>query len=66
MLFIKLFFTLLLFYNFNGVYSEDKGPRFYPKSYVIPRDQKFIIMDAKDAFNGLTVREQLYAHYLSR
>jgi len=61
-----LFWTILLFYNINGAFSESKGPRFHPKSYVIPNDQKFMIMDAKDAFDGLTDKEQFYAHYLSR
>ena len=61
-----LFWTILLFYNMNGAFSEGKGPRFYPKSYVIPNDQKFMVMDAKDAFEGLTDKEQFYAHYLSR
>ena len=42
------------------------NPRFHPKSYVIPNDQKFMVMDAKDAFDGLTDKEQFYAHYLSR
>ena len=50
----------------NGAFSEGNGPRFHPKSYVITNDQKFMIMDAKDAFEGLTDREQFYAHYLSR
>ena len=45
----------------DGIY-----PRFHPKSYVIPNDQKFMVMDAKDAFDGLTDKEQFYAHYLSR
>ena len=61
-----LFWTMLLFYNINGAFSEGKGPRFHPKSYVIPNDQKFMVMDAKDAFDGLTDKEQFYAHYLSR
>ena len=61
-----LFWTILLFYNINGAFSEGKVPRFHPKSYVIPNDQKFMVMDAKDAFDGLTDKEQFYAHYLSR
>merc|ERR1711971_325429 len=61
-----LFWTILLFYNINGAFSEGKVPRFQPKSYVIPNDQKFMVMDAKDAFDGLTDKEKFYAHYLSR
>ena len=41
-------------------------PRFYPKSYVIPNDQPFMIMEAKEAFDALTDKEKFYAHYLSR
>ena len=65
----KLFCTILLFYN-HGVpeISADvsKGPRFYPKSYVIPNDQPFMVMEAKEAFDALTDKEQFYAHYLSK
>ncbi len=34
--------------------------------FVLPNDQPVVGLDAKSAFNGLSKREQLYAHYISR
>ena len=45
--------------------SHDE-PRFIPKSYVIPNNQPFAYMDARNSFEQLTEEEQLYAHYLSK
>ena len=45
--------------------SNDE-PRFIPKSYVIPNNQPFAYMDARNSFEQLTEKEQLYAHYLSK
>ena len=37
-----------------------------PSHYTLPNDQPVVTLDASDAFGGLTERERLYAHYLSR
>lgn len=34
--------------------------------YTLPNDQPVVSLDAKEAFKGLSKREQLYAHYISR
>eukprot|EP00095_Tigriopus_kingsejongensis_P000284 maker-scaffold816_size93094-snap-gene-0.13 protein:Tk00284 transcript:maker-scaffold816_size93094-snap-gene-0.13-mRNA-1 annotation:"AGAP004394-PA" len=34
--------------------------------FYLPNDQPIVTLDAAKAFQGLTEREQLYAHYLSR
>jgi dipeptidyl-peptidase-3 len=34
--------------------------------FILPNDQPIVSLDAKAAFNGLTKREQLYSHYISR
>ena len=41
-------------------------PRFTPILNAIPNDQPIVCLSAKPAFDKLTEREQLYAHYLSR
>ena len=40
--------------------------RFIPLTYAITNDQPVVALDARTAFEKLTEREQLYAHYLSR
>lgn len=65
----ELICTTLLIYNYvipEVTAETSKPPRFYPKSYVIPNDQPFMIMEAKEAFDALTDKEQFYAHYLSK
>ena len=34
--------------------------------HIIPNDTDILVLDCKTAFNGLTSREKLYAHYLGR
>ena len=66
---IKLFCLVLIIYNnvdLEVMADTFHKPRFYPKSYVIPNDQPFMIMEAKEAFDALTDKEKFYAHYLSR
>ena len=46
--------------------KSNEEPRFMPKSYVIPNNQPFAYMDARNSFEQLTEKEQLYAHYLSK
>ena len=41
-------------------------PPIDPSHYTLPNDQPVVTLDASDAFGGLTERERLYAHYLSR
>ena len=45
---------------------EDVPPRHVHASYCFPLSQPVVALDAKTAFEGLTEREQLYAHHLSR
>lgn len=45
---------------------EDTAPRHVHPSYCFPMSQPVVALDAKTAFQGLTEREQLYAHHLSR
>jgi len=35
-------------------------------SYIIPSDTPISVLEARDAFNGLTEKEKLYCHFLSR
>jgi len=44
----------------------DAPPRHAPSTYCFPISQPVVALDAKTAFQGLTEREQLYAHHLSR
>ena len=44
----------------------DAPPRHAPSNYCFPISQPVVALDAKTAFQGLTEREQLYAHHLSR
>jgi len=50
----------------NGAHVDKCNPRFVPKTYAITNDQPVVALDARTAFEKLTEREQLYAHYLSR
>ena len=34
--------------------------------YTVPNDTDVLLLDCKTAFNGLTTKEKLYAHYLGR
>lgn len=46
--------------------NEASTTRHVPLMYAITNDQPVIQLDARTAFEKLTEREQLYAHYLSR
>ena len=48
----------------NG--NAECNTRFIPKTYAIPNDQPYVALDARTAFEKLTEREQLYAHYIAR
>ena len=48
----------------NG--NTECNTRFIPKTYAIPNDQPVVALDARTAFEKLTEREQLYAHYIAR
>lgn len=41
-------------------------PRYFNKTFVFPPDQPVVYLNATTAFNKLTVKEQNYAHYMSR
>lgn len=49
----------------NGT-ADLSTTRHVPLTYAITNDQPVIALDARTAFEKLTEREQLYAHYLSR
>jgi len=49
----------------NGSLNSSTS-RHVPVSYTITNDQPVVALDARTAFEKLTEREQLYAHYLSR
>ena len=40
--------------------------RHVPVTYTITNDQPVVALDARTAFEKLTEREQLYAHYIAR
>ena len=40
--------------------------RHVPVTYTIANDQPVVALDARTAFEKLTEREQLYAHYIAR
>lgn len=40
--------------------AEDKS------NFLLPNNQKFVELDSSQAFNKLTDKEKLYAHYLSK
>ena len=46
--------------------ARGSGPPIDPSHYTLPNDQPVVTLDASEAFSGLTERERLYAHYLSR
>jgi len=50
----------------NGSVVSESNTRYVPKTYAIPNDQPVVALDARTAFEKLTEREQLYAHYISR
>ena len=50
----------------NGSVVSEGNTRFVPKTYAITNDQPVVALDARTAFEKLTEREQLYAHYISR
>lgn len=52
--------------NGNAPDFANAGPRHVPSTWCFPLDQPVVALDAKTAFEGLTEREKLYAHHLSR
>ena len=50
----------------NGSGIDSSTSRHVPVSYTITNDTPVCALDARTAFEKLTEREQLYAHYLSR
>jgi len=42
------------------------APRYQPSTHCFPASQPVVALDATTAFKGLTEREKLYAHHLSR
>lgn len=54
----------------NGAAAEEQKfpdvPRHVESTYCFPMSQPVVALDAKTAFEGLTEREQLYAHHISR
>ena len=50
----------------NGSVVSESNTRYVPKTYAITNDQPVVALDARTAFEKLTEREQLYAHYISR
>ena len=50
----------------NGSELNASTSRHVPVSYTITNDTPIVALDARTAFEKLTEREQLYAHYLSR
>ena len=50
----------------NGSELNAPTSRHVPVSYTITNDTPIVALDARTAFEKLTEREQLYAHYLSR
>jgi len=50
----------------NGSELNASTSRHVPVSYTITNDTPIVALDARSAFEKLTEREQLYAHYLSR
>merc|ERR1712029_595000 len=41
-------------------------PRYAESTYSFPLNQPVVALDAETAFKGLSEREQLYAHHISR
>lgn len=35
-------------------------------NFLLPNNQRFVELDSSQAFNNLTYKEKLYAHYLSQ
>ena len=50
----------------NGTAKTPCTTRHVPVTYAITNDQPVFALDARSAFEKLTEREQLYAHYLCR
>merc|ERR1712212_72530 len=50
----------------GGTATTAPTSRYVPLTYTIPIEQPVVALDARTAFEKLTEREQLYAHYLSR
>lgn len=59
---IKFIFTHRI--QFSSNYKMEKV--IDKSQYVLPNDQPVVSLEVKSAFDGLTQKEKLYAHYISK